>query len=475
MAKTSSPSSSFDLSSADPVGETTQDGFDLSSADPVGATPKTGTAKTQYDPTGSFLQNTLAGVGKLYTDAVLGGKQLINQTIGRYQGPQFDPAALEAEAAEKRKIDAPLEATVGGKVGQVAGALPLAFAPGANTWAGAGLMGAGMGALQPTVGNESRAMNTGVSAGMGLLGKFGGDKLGSWLTSRAAEPFMGWNPATANQAAAQSVGSTAPKLDQSALKETTSRLGDIFNRARDPSTIVPLSTPTSQVLTDADAGLNQSSRASLWRDPQILDLMGHLQNGTANAQQLGTISSRLNTEASSQMTSQGGDRALGRALFGVKEHVDDLVGSSIKDPTLAASYDAARPMYRNLSNITKNSTILNSATGDVNMTALGKLLQRVDKPGYMRGGNQTDLYNAARWGQATGGGKGAPPIDLTKDLGLPWLKYQAMNNRLTGAMGGAVSRLGAPVAPQVPKVLQGLMSGAAPPALSYLGEYDLLK
>lgn len=413
----------------------------------------------------SFGQNAAIGVGNLYTGALLGMKQMAAQATGGDPNAQTD---LNGNTeASRRALNQPLDSTWGGKTGEIAGALPLAFIPGANSWAGAAALGAATGAVQPTVGDESRLLNTGVGGALGLAGKGVGDKVSSWMTSRAAEPFMGWSPKTANRAAAEAVGSDASALDQAALGDTYKRLGSVFNRARDPMNYAGLGPQTAAELYTAARGLNQSTAQAFAGNASVVDLMTHLRAGSANAQQLGQISSELGTEAASQMGSKTGDRALGKALFSVKEHVDDLVGSTIQDPALASAYQTARGQYRNLSNITANSSILNSSTGDVNMTALGKRLQRVDKPGYLRGGNDSDLYNAARWGQASGQGKGAPELSLG-NFGIPWLKYQAMNNPLTAAMGGATSRLGAPVAPQIGQGLQGLAMGALPAALPYL-------
>lgn len=379
----------------------------------------------------------------MYTDAGLGAQQIYNQATGG------DPASLQAQAAEKRQIDAPVQGTWGGKVGEIGAALPLAFLPGANTLAGATAIGAGMGATQPTVDDESRGVNTALGAASGIGGKFLGDKIGSWLTTRAAQPFLGWNQKSGNRAFAAAVGSDAPKMDQPAIAESGVRLGGIFNQARSPNISVPITPATSQALTDADAGLSASSRQAFWRDPQVNELMGHLQAGTATAKDLGTISSRLGNNAAQEMASKGGDRELGKALFSLQDHADDLVGASIRDPALSAAYDAARPQYRTFL-LAKRPTILNSSTGDVNLRNLGNYLQRSDFNGFTKGANTSDLYNAARFGQASGIGSRPPPPILQP---FKFAMHHALNNPLVGAMGGTASRLGAPLAPALPRAL----------------------
>lgn len=428
--------------------------------------PLSDTAPDQAHPvTGeisSFLRNALIGAGKMSTDIGLGARQIAGY-------------ALPGEAEEKRKYDAPIMATGGGKAGSIAAVAPALFVPGANTYAGAALIGGGLGSLQPTMEGESRTLNAAIVAGAGVAGTGVGNVISRWLTSRSAAPFMGWSPGTANRVAAESVGSTARRLDQPALAETQQRLGGIFEAVRNPNSMVSfpsLNNATIQAVDSVTSGLNRSIAAALRSNADVADLLSHINSGGANAQQLGAISSNLGREAASQMTTREGDRALGRALFSLKEHVDDLVGSTITDPELASAYQAARGQYRNLGNITATPSILNSATGDVNMTRLAARLQRVDKPGYLRGGNQSDLYNAARWGQATGEGAG-PPSMLTK-FGLPWLGYRAVNNPLSNAIGGAVSRVGAPIAPIVPRGLEGLAIGSTPllPAQSLMPYFE---
>lgn len=385
-------------------------------------------------PLGQTANNILTGVGKLYSDAVLSARQMYGQVTGG------DP--LTQAAATKRSIDADISGTTAGKVGELVGALPLAAIPGANTYAGAALTGGAMGALQPTTADDSRLLNTGFGAAVGAGSKYLGDGFSSWLKQRAAQPFMGWSLKTGNQAAAQAVGSDAAKLNQPALKDASARLGGIFNSARDPSVDVPLTGQTAQTIANAGQGLNASSQQAFTSNADVSDLMAHLRNGTANAQQLGAISSNLGNEASNQMRSQMGDRQLGKALFAVQNHVDDLVGQSITDPDLAASYAEARPQYRMLSTLQGRPTLLNSTTGDVNLRNLGNYLQKTDKAGFAQGGNTSPIYQAARYGQRSTIGSRPPPPILQP---FKFAAYHALNNPIVGAATGAVSRLGAPI------------------------------
>lgn len=478
----SSPSD-FDMSSAEPIGA--DDGsFDMSSAEPIGqvAAPKFGNFEVlpggKRVPVGSpeaiaahspsadsgFWQNALEGVGKLDTDAVLAARQIYAQVTGGDPNKVTDPITGQT-AGEKRTTDQPLSNTWGGRVGQVAGALPLAFLPGANSYVGATAIGGGLGALQPTVGDESRGLNTTLGAGLGIAGKYGGDTLSNWITQRAAQPFMGWNQTTGNRAAAQAVGSAAEKLDQGAIGKAADRFETVFGAGRDPSVTVPVGAQTSQAITDAEKGLTLSSKKSFWGSDNISDLMDHLQNGTANAKQLGDISSRLTAEANGEMSSPMGNKALGRSLSAVKEHVEDLIQNSIQDPQTASAYAAARPQYRTYNTLINRPSILNSSTGDVNLNNLGKYLQKADKPGYTKGGNTSDLYNAARYGQASGVPTAPPGFSLATPWKLPL--YGLTHNPVARATGGLLSRGLSPAAPALPGTTRGLLLEAPSVGESY--------
>lgn len=423
----------------------------------------------------SLLQNTRLGIGKLYTDAILGARQLYaqgadlispqsqtlsglitGQTPSRY-------AALQQEAADKRAIDAPLQGTAGAKVGEFAGALPAAFIPGANTYTGAALIGGGLGSLQPTVQGESRALNTGVGAGMGIAGKYVGDTISNWLTNRAQQPFLGWNQKAGNAVAAEAVGSEAPALTQKAIGDAASRFDRIFGAARSPDVSIPITDSTVNALETVGNKLNTSSRSALFATDEVNDLIAHL-GGTPTAEQLGSISSKLGKEAASQMSAKMGDRELGQALFAVKDHVDQLIGQSITDPALKAEYAAALPQYRQFLTLTRRPTLLNSSTGDVNLRNLGNYLQRYDS-GFREGTNTSPLYEAARFGQASTIGSRPPPPILQP---FKFAAYHALNNPVVGAIGGTVSRLGAPIAPALRVGLPAGGIAATPVLLPYL-------
>lgn len=126
-------------------------------------------AATTLNPTDgmSSTEKVLAGIGKGLVDTGRGVKQLLN--IG-------DQDQLRADIAESRNLDKPLMNTTGGTVGNVAGNIaataPAMLIPGANTVLGGAAIGAGIGALTPTVDDSEILPNIavgGIGGGAGVV------------------------------------------------------------------------------------------------------------------------------------------------------------------------------------------------------------------------------------------------------------------------------------------------------------------
>lgn len=133
------------------------------------------------DPTEgmSIGQKIAAGGGAQLSDMWDATKQIVGA------GPSSE------EVKEKRALNAPLDATAAGKVGRFAGAVIPAAAtaviPGANTYTGAALTSAAMGALEPVTDDESRLKNTAVAGTTGVIAKAGMDKVASALADRLSK------------------------------------------------------------------------------------------------------------------------------------------------------------------------------------------------------------------------------------------------------------------------------------------------
>lgn len=99
-------------------------------------------------------------------------------------------AQLADAKAEADRLDAPLMNTGAGKVGNVIGnavvAAPAALIPGANTYMGAALIGAGTGALTTEGGLEDRAKSGLFGAAGGAAGKGLGDVIGKGVSKAVA-------------------------------------------------------------------------------------------------------------------------------------------------------------------------------------------------------------------------------------------------------------------------------------------------
>lgn len=115
-------------------------------------------------------QQFLAGVGMGMSRLGRG----LGQAVGLVDQSEIDQAHGEEAALEETGAG-----RAGAITGTVAGLVPLAFAPGANTLGGAALLGAGSGALTTEGGLKERA----TGAGFGALGGAGGVAVGRGLAS----------------------------------------------------------------------------------------------------------------------------------------------------------------------------------------------------------------------------------------------------------------------------------------------------
>lgn len=124
-----------------------------------------------------FLRNVPAAIGGVMSGIPMGLRQITgNERPG--------------EVDEWKRSMAGLWSTPGGKVGTVLGgvatAAPAMFVPGANTAAGAALIGGASGALLPVGEGESRLLNTALGAATGGASQAVVNKAGQMLTNRAA-------------------------------------------------------------------------------------------------------------------------------------------------------------------------------------------------------------------------------------------------------------------------------------------------
>lgn len=201
-----------------------------------------------------------------------------------------------------------------------------------------------------------------------------------------------------NRAAARAIGERADNLNAEVLDRAVNRLGGVFDDVRDAT--VRRIDPADYV--DRMRAIQDEFEAigpQLTSHPLVERLVRHAQTGEATGRDLGNLTSKLTREVNRQMTSAQGDRELGRALVQVKEYVDDLVAQGLSGERLS-TYNAARDQYRNMMLLTSRVGTINPSTGNVNAGALANLLQQKDRAGFLFGRNNSDMYNAARFGQA---------------------------------------------------------------------------
>jgi hypothetical protein len=154
--------------------------------------------KAGYDPVAGMgtIDKLRAGAGRQFVGLGRGVAQLganIADAVAPKEGQSRTAGAYQREA-DARQLDAPLMGTTAGKVGSFAGsvaaAIPAAFVPGVNSVAGAGVVGAGLGLLQPVASTTERVTNTALGgvagAGGQKAGQLIGQKVGQKIATRAA-------------------------------------------------------------------------------------------------------------------------------------------------------------------------------------------------------------------------------------------------------------------------------------------------
>lgn len=220
-------------------------------------------------------------------------------------------------------------------------------------------------------------------------------------TSGPANAIKAQNQVAANRAWAKAIGEDSDVVDSTVLARADDRLGDVFQSVRGDRVhkidTDEVTGTIGKINGDFDGLL--PSGANVVDQPLVQQLLKLAKEGQATGEQLGSLTSKLGKSAFKQMTSPNGDRDLGQALYAVKDQVDDLVSKGLPS-TEKAAYDAARKQYRSLLQLTARVGNVNPSTGNVNPISIASYLQKADKKGFLYGGNQSDAYTAARFGQA---------------------------------------------------------------------------
>lgn len=283
-------------------------------ANPAEYDPESKEFAKRYGPTSkSDFQNYRAGWGKGAVDMARGAGQWLG-------------LVSREDVADSRERDAPLMDTKAGKFGNISGAMataaPAAFIPGANTVAGASLIGAGLGAIQPSVSTGETAGNIGLGAATGAGSLLAGRGIAATYRGGKSlvEPFMKGGQ---ERIAARTLTSFAggSKAAQEALK-------NIDNAAP----VLPGVKPTTAELAN-NAGLSQLER-TLKNNPELVTAFTDRAQGNK-----GAIMSALDDIAGDASKVQVATAARGTAAQPLYAAAD----AAVVKPTKAMSDLFSRP------------------------------------------------------------------------------------------------------------------------------------
>ena len=368
-----------------------------------------------------------AGMGKSFVDTGRGVADLVYDAI---PGEQWGEESLNNSIAESRKLDAPLMETKAGMGGNIAGSIatfaPTAFVPGVNTYTGSALVAAAMGALQPTLEDDSRVVNTAIAAPLGILGKWGGDKIaqsaktgilnqgidkvqnvvkdatiksaravGYKIPPSQANPSVisntleglsgkaqtGQHASVANQRTTDQLARKALGLKESApltsatLKTIRKEEGVHYENLKKIGSIV-----TDDQYLD-DIGRATQEYSSLIKEfptmavKQIDDLLDDVTRDGFDSSNMVNLVKKLRFQASKNMKSldDPAKAQLGQTQKKIATSLEDLVERNIGDPSALSQFKAAR------ARIAKSYAIddaLNPASGHVEAGVLGKMASK---------------------------------------------------------------------------------------------------
>jgi hypothetical protein len=218
------------------------------------------------------------------------------------------------------------------------------------------------------------------------------------LTSGPFNTLKAGNATTMNRIFSRALGETSDVVDDATVGKFLARADKVYEdvaddvaRQVDPNDFLGR---LSQVENDYD-GLVPGG---ITQHPLVQRLFSFAEKGQVTGKQAQQLRSQLGKAAQQQMSGQQGNRELGSALFDVQDIADDWLAQGLKGKRLD-SLNAIRQQYRNFRLMTKSGAI-NPSTGNVSGAKFANTLQRADERGFLAGGNQSELYNAARFGQA---------------------------------------------------------------------------
>lgn len=377
-----------------------------------------------------------AGAGKAITD--------IGRGIGQMTGMVSDQSINDAKA-----LDQPLMQTGAGTAGNLAGGIaafaPTAFIPGANTYAGAALVGGAMGALQPVAEGESRGVNIAAGTAGGLVGQAIGNAAGKGISKLTAKKSQN---ALKDAVLKESLdaGYVIPKSDVSPTF-VSNRMEGIAGKAalRQDATIRNQSTTNS--LARKVLGLSDDQPISLDVIKKYQDDVSepYRQVAALNKKAPGILEKLKETRNEAQSYwkhyNQSADpkslKAAKRLDADALNLEDKIEAIAIEkgSPALLKQLQQSRKLLAQSYDIKR---ALNPATGDVNAQVLGKML---DKGKPLSGELKTIANFSKAFSKFAGEGSKAQAPGVSKLEALVGLGLAGGGAGLMGPEGAALGGL----------------------------------
>jgi hypothetical protein len=468
------------------------------------ATPDQGSNTPVASEISSMLSNAASGAGKAFVD--------LGRGAGQYLG-----LVSRDDVQASRERDAPLMATGSGKVGNIVGnvaaTVPALAIPGANTVAGAGLIGAATGALQPSVSTGETIRNTALGGALGAGGQAVGNAVAKGaqaiIASRTAKavntesanavrdttlktsqdagyvvPPTATNPSLVNTALESASGRYATKqaaqvknqqvtnrlaaedlglpanqpITQQALQDVRSKAGQVYAQVKKSGTI-----QTDSDYLDALTSITNASEdvakafpgATTPAADKIDTLVNSLAQDSFSAGQAVEYAKRLRQQAAANFKSAGRsanpeELALAQAQSKGANALEEMIGRHLD----ANGKPELLQQFQNArKSIAKSYTVdaaLNDATGNIDARVIAKQLER-------NAGIDGGLKKIGEFGQAFGEVAGEP----VKGPGVSKLAFASAAG---GALLGHPGLLALPVASTAAR--KTLLAGPVNRALS---------
>ena len=200
-----------------------------------------------------------------------------------------------------------------------------------------------------------------------------------------------------NQIALDAVGEAGDKISDQTLGKIHDRLGESFKELTDNAEIDIddiLEVIDDKLLAMDFEGVEDIAGADEW----VEKILRKLKDGDViTGKDYQGLQSRLNSQDSAIFKSKTGDNELAFALVAMKDALDEAAERSLGSAKRKA-FQKVRRQWKN--KIALESPGVINGQGDVSAATLHNVLKRMDRRGYLRGGDTSDFYEMARFGQA---------------------------------------------------------------------------